>query len=718
MRLIHSFILTTSCLAAAISLTNTALVRGDELPKVLLIGDSIMQGYFSATQTQLAGKMAAYQPIPGSGQTRDALDLIDGWCVQEDWDVIHFNWGLHDVYTQSVGTPAGVPSVLIDEYEANLNILVPKLIATGAELVWCSTTPSYDSEPAFRESDILAYNAVAETIMNTHGIAINDLHDYAATLQPEYQQSPGNIHFSPQGSALLAEQVAAAILATGAWEEVPFTGLSHSGGIDPSSEGWISMVSDPVNVGIEPNDVGPGADAWRTTDTTTESSSAYYRGEQALTEEAVSDIANNGWSMKATLRVDDFTGSGFDETPGIAPGIQIALNDPRTWLLLALGSDANGDTTVQVKGGHNLGTVTNYTVPGSGYNDYELIWTPVDGLDVLVNDQLIVDNQACTTSYDNLGNRIYWGAMDTPGMGEGYWSSVEFDVLPEVEPPQFPGLYHSGGNDPATEGWTPVVDGTGTVGLVPDDAGPGADAWHTTDTAVTSSSSYYKGEAALDGQALADVATYGWSMRATLRVDDFTASGFDETPALAPGIQIAFEDPGIWLLLSLGSDSGDDTTMMLKGGYYDGVWTPTINHTIDGSGYNDYELIWDPTDGLDILVNGSLVVDNYDCATDAAWAAVLGNRIFWGAADTGGVGSGFWTDVAFEVNYPQPLAGDANEDGFVDVSDLGILATHYDTGSGKEWGDADFNGDGVVDVSDLGILATMYGTGPEAQSVP
>jgi hypothetical protein len=66
-----------------------------------------------------------------------------------------------------------------------------------------------------------------------------------------------------------------------------------------------------------------------------------------------------------------------------------------------------------------------------------------------------------------------------------------------------------------------------------------------------------------------------------------------------------------------------------------------------------------------------------------------------------------------------PHAGDANNDGLVDVVDLGILAKNYDRtglpvfsldpyGPGSSWQLADFNFDGNVDVVDLGILAKNY----------
>src|SRR5581483_9499381 len=54
-------------------------------------------------------------------------------------------------------------------------------------------------------------------------------------------------------------------------------------------------------------------------------------------------------------------------------------------------------------------------------------------------------------------------------------------------------------------------------------------------------------------------------------------------------------------------------------------------------------------------------------------------------------------------------AGDANLDGQVDVTDLGALATNWQTSA--PWTGGDFNYDGVVDVTDLGILATNWQAG-------
>jgi hypothetical protein len=62
------------------------------------------------------------------------------------------------------------------------------------------------------------------------------------------------------------------------------------------------------------------------------------------------------------------------------------------------------------------------------------------------------------------------------------------------------------------------------------------------------------------------------------------------------------------------------------------------------------------------------------------------------------------------------FAGDANLDGQVDVTDLGVLATHWQSTS--LWTGGDFNYDGFVDVSDLGALATNWQAGVGSPLAP
>ena len=85
---------------------------------------------------------------------------------------------------------------------------------------------------------------------------------------------------------------------------------------------------------------------------------------------------------------------------------------------------------------------------------------------------------------------------------------------------------------------------------------------------------------------------------------------------------------------------------------------------------------------------------------------------------------GFDTRLAVDnvaVATPTPHPGDANNDGFVDVGDLGILAFNWGL-SDRSWSQANFTTpDTVVDVGDLGILAFNWGwvgTPPEGWAAP
>jgi acyl-CoA thioesterase-1 len=176
------------------------------LPRVLLIGDSISIGYTLPTREALAGKANVHRAPTNCGPTIRGVEQIDQWLGDGPWDVIHFNWGLHDLKKIE-----GKHQVPIDQYEKNLRRLVARLKKTDARLIWCSTTPVPEGcSPPRSNEDTLAYNAVAEKIMNEHDIAIDDLYCFALPRLKEIQRE-ANVHFTPEGSAVLAKQVAASI---------------------------------------------------------------------------------------------------------------------------------------------------------------------------------------------------------------------------------------------------------------------------------------------------------------------------------------------------------------------------------------------------------------------------------------------------------------------------------------------------------------------------
>src|SRR6266581_9124682 len=105
------------------------------LPRVLLIGDSISIGYTATVRKELSGKANVHRIPENGADTANGLKKIDEWLGDGRWDVIHFNWGLHDLKV----TADGGRQVPLEVYEKNLQVLVARLKKTGARLVWATT---------------------------------------------------------------------------------------------------------------------------------------------------------------------------------------------------------------------------------------------------------------------------------------------------------------------------------------------------------------------------------------------------------------------------------------------------------------------------------------------------------------------------------------------------------------------------------------------------
>ena len=117
-----------------------------------------------------------------------------------------------------------------------------------------------------------------------------------------------------------------------------------------------------------------------------------------------------------------------------------------------------------------------------------------------------------------------------------------------------------------------------------------------------------------------------------------------------------------------------------------------------------------------LLADGSsywVVLEAGGANTMAAWWA---NTVGAQEPFTWDSGSGWnapylGTTSAYRVTAITQLAphpGDANNDGNVNVGDLGILAGNWG-GAGKVWATGDFTNDGLVNVGDLGVLAGAWG---------
>jgi len=182
------------------------------LPNVLIIGDSISNGYTPFVRV-IMKERAVVVHAPGNSQSTEyALPKLAGWLGDKKWDVINFNWGLHDMkYINAeyklVSVDKGRQWVPVEQYEKNLHLLVKQLKATGSQLVWCMTTPVPEGAAGRVPGEEVAYNAAARRVMESESVVINDL---CAFIKPDRLKRggrPKDVHYTKEGSELLAGEV-------------------------------------------------------------------------------------------------------------------------------------------------------------------------------------------------------------------------------------------------------------------------------------------------------------------------------------------------------------------------------------------------------------------------------------------------------------------------------------------------------------------------------
>lgn len=186
------------------------------LPRVLLIGDSICGGYQKGVKNLLAGKAVVVKNAGNAQHTGTGLEKLDEWLGDGKWDLIHFNWGLWDVAYRNpesknfghLDKVDGKLTTPLADYEKNLRKLIARLKATGATLVWASTTPVPEGEPGRIKGDEVRYNAAAAKIMAENGISIDDLH---AEVIRKGRPKTNNVHDTGDLSGKVAESILAAL---------------------------------------------------------------------------------------------------------------------------------------------------------------------------------------------------------------------------------------------------------------------------------------------------------------------------------------------------------------------------------------------------------------------------------------------------------------------------------------------------------------------------
>ena len=200
-----------------------AKIRAENASKrrVLILGDSISMGYTPVVKRLLKDDFVVVRPRENCAGTTKGVAKVDRWLQLEGggFDLIWFNFGLHDLKRvkpdgKNSNDPADRRQAEPADYERQLREITKKLQATGARLVFATTTPVPEGgvRPHRDVQDPERYNAIAREIMQTHGAEVVDLYAFALARQEQIQPRV-DVHFTKQGSRLLGEHVAAKVRA-------------------------------------------------------------------------------------------------------------------------------------------------------------------------------------------------------------------------------------------------------------------------------------------------------------------------------------------------------------------------------------------------------------------------------------------------------------------------------------------------------------------------
>ncbi len=163
----------------------------DALPSVLILGDKVYQQPANELKKELREEIEIHFPRHEPGfvwNSSTALQVLNQYLGGKRWDLIYFNCGFgdlihrvpkiksHRIMPRHVG---GVRTTDPKKYESNLNLLVQKLKATGARIIWGNTTPiRHSTSNVFALGSEIEYNIIASSVMKKHGIPVVDMYSY------------------------------------------------------------------------------------------------------------------------------------------------------------------------------------------------------------------------------------------------------------------------------------------------------------------------------------------------------------------------------------------------------------------------------------------------------------------------------------------------------------------------------------------------------------
>ena len=180
-----------------------AQIADPALPRVLLIGDSILSGYRADVTKALAGKANVDAWMNPYCQSEHYNQLLAEVLAQAPYDVVHFNMGLH-------GWPVGRIKEGTFEPLTKAYVQVIKDKLPKANIIWASSTPvTVKGKPTELDgvinANIIEQNRMAAKVMAELNVPVNDLY---ALLIGKLELARGDgFHWKGDAYKILAEAI-------------------------------------------------------------------------------------------------------------------------------------------------------------------------------------------------------------------------------------------------------------------------------------------------------------------------------------------------------------------------------------------------------------------------------------------------------------------------------------------------------------------------------
>ena len=197
---------------------NKATVTEAGRARVLLIGDSILNGYAHTVIQRLNGRACVDYWVTPACQGERFNQMLSLVLQNGPYEVIHINLGLHGFQRDRVvkGMAEKQPRIPEGEFESLTRAIVEVMRKENPQgrMIWASTTPtSLRNQPTELDPQsnpiILEHNRMAARVMGEMGVPVNDL--YALSVG-RLDLKENDFHWKDAAKKIQGEAVAEAVL--------------------------------------------------------------------------------------------------------------------------------------------------------------------------------------------------------------------------------------------------------------------------------------------------------------------------------------------------------------------------------------------------------------------------------------------------------------------------------------------------------------------------